>query len=334
MGGITKNIGRSSKEQTIGPDHQNEIKRVLICRPNHRLGNQLLLTPLVQEISETFPNCKIDLFVKGNLAPILFKNYEKIDRIIRLPKEHFKQPHLYIWSWLKLKNRKYDFVVNVDKNSSSGKLSTKFARGTYKIFGDGNEELPTKHKDYTHLAKYPIYNLRNCLGKTEEVKKELPVMDLKLTSSEIEKGKKILQNLVANEQKTISLYTYATGNKRCSETWWMKFYEKLQKEFPEHNIIEILPKENVSQIDFKAIHFYSQDIREITSVIANTDIFIGTDSGMMHLASASKTPTLGLFSVTKMDKYQPYGNHSRGIHIEETDQNEMIEIVKKVLAGI
>ena len=31
-----------------------EIKRILICRPNHRLGNLLLLTPLLQEVIETF----------------------------------------------------------------------------------------------------------------------------------------------------------------------------------------------------------------------------------------------------------------------------------------
>jgi ADP-heptose:LPS heptosyltransferase len=37
--------------------------------------------------------------------------------------------------------------------------------------------------------------------------------------------------------------------------------------------------------------FYSKDIREIGAVIANTEIFIGADSGIMHLASASLTPT-------------------------------------------
>jgi ADP-heptose:LPS heptosyltransferase len=64
------------------------IKTVLISRPNHRLG-QLLITPLVQEVTDTFPNCKIDLFVKGNIAAIIFENYENIDSIIKLPKKHF-----------------------------------------------------------------------------------------------------------------------------------------------------------------------------------------------------------------------------------------------------
>ena len=56
-----------------------EIKRVLICRPNQRLGNLLLVTPLVQEITETFPHYKIDLFEKGTLAPKVFKNYGNVN---------------------------------------------------------------------------------------------------------------------------------------------------------------------------------------------------------------------------------------------------------------
>jgi ADP-heptose:LPS heptosyltransferase len=43
---------------------------------------------LVQEVTDTFPNCKIDLFVK-DIAAIIFENYENIDSIIKLPKIHF-----------------------------------------------------------------------------------------------------------------------------------------------------------------------------------------------------------------------------------------------------
>ena len=33
-----------------------QVKKILVSRPNHRLGNNLLLTPLITEISEIFPN--------------------------------------------------------------------------------------------------------------------------------------------------------------------------------------------------------------------------------------------------------------------------------------
>jgi hypothetical protein len=39
---------------------------------------------------------------------------------------------------------------------------------------------------------------------------------------------------------------------------------------------------------------------------------------MMHLASASKHQPLGLFSVTVIDKYEPYGNHSVTVDTNKT----------------
>lgn len=83
---LTGNIGTSSVGKPVGQKEISEIKRVLISRPNHRLGNLLLITPLLQEISETLPNSTIDLFVKGTLSPLVFKNYDNINRIIQLPK--------------------------------------------------------------------------------------------------------------------------------------------------------------------------------------------------------------------------------------------------------
>ena len=40
------------------------INKILISRPNHRLGNQLLITPLIQEIKHQFPDAKIYLFTR------------------------------------------------------------------------------------------------------------------------------------------------------------------------------------------------------------------------------------------------------------------------------
>ena len=61
---LTKNIGKTRLPKSIDLTKKPEIKRVLICRPNHRLGNLLLITPLLQEVIANFPDCKIDLLVK------------------------------------------------------------------------------------------------------------------------------------------------------------------------------------------------------------------------------------------------------------------------------
>ena len=75
---LAKGVGGSYTEPEYGSCDVLKIKKVLIIRPNHRLGNQLLLTPLVQEVISAFPNCEIDLFVKGGVAHPVFENYKRL----------------------------------------------------------------------------------------------------------------------------------------------------------------------------------------------------------------------------------------------------------------
>jgi len=334
MRNLTKNVGKTNMQDDFILVDKSEIKRVLICRPNGRLGNLLLITPLVQEVSEKFPNCKIDLFVKGTLAPIIFENYDAVDKIIHLPKKPFKSLIAYSKVWISLKKTPYDLAINVDQNSSSGRLAVQFSNAKYKFFGDANEELAEQKNDFDHIAKYPVYNFRNYLVKLRlpaNNNKIIAPLDLKLLASEVAEGRKILEGITNNDKKTICIFTYATGAKCLSEEWWEKFYSQLVSEYKDYNIIEILPVENVSQIGFKAPTFYSKDIREIGAVIANTDLFIGADSGIMHLSSAVHTPTIGLFSVSNLKKYEPYDNCSIGIDVNLYTKKEYIKTINSIL---
>ncbi|MDN3674308.1 glycosyltransferase family 9 protein [Flavobacterium branchiarum] len=332
---LTKNIGYSKPSKKSNSIIKSDIKRVLISRPNARLGNLLLITPLLEEVINTFPGCKIDLFVKGSLAPILFENYDNVDKIIQLPKKPFNSLLQYVKVCISLRKQHYDIAINVDKNSSSGRLSVKFSNSKFKFFGDPTtEDIQLKYNDYEHIAKYPVYNFRSFLNEIGITPSNTPIsaLNLKLSNSEITEGKKTLENLIDNNKKTICIYTYATGDKCHSKSWWSKFYKRLKTKYPDYNIIEILPIENVSQINFKAPHFYSKDIREIGALIANTEVFIGADCGIMHLASAVQTPTVGLFSISEQKKYEPYCNHSMAINTNKTSIFQSIKIIAYMIS--
>lgn len=183
------------------------------------------------------------------------------------------------------------------------------------------------------MAKRPIYDFRNYLKmiRVNETKNKIPSLDIKLSTAEITEGKKILHNLVNPNKKTICLFSYGTGAKCYSETWWLELYTRLKLEYSNYNIIEVLPVENISQIGFKEPTFYSREIREIGAVIANSVIFIGADSGIMHLASAVNTPTLGLFSVTNLQMYKPYNTGSQGIDTNKLNTDDIIKEINKIL---
>jgi len=335
MHALTHNIGKKSVDEMQKKAQHFNVKRVLISRPNHRLGNMLLITPLVQEISKTFPNCTIDLFVKGKVTPIIFQNYPQVKNIIELPKKPLKDFKEYLKVWYSLKRTTYDLVINVEKGSSSGRISTILPNADFKFFGDDFEELKQQHTDILHIAKYPVYNFRRFLDllNQKRLQNEVPVLDLKLDSKELQKGSNDLFDITQdNSKKTIAFFTFATGAKCYSVDWWTNFYNEFYPKYKdEYHLIEILPVENISQLERRLPTYYSKDVREIGALMANCELIVAADSGMMHLASASKTPTIGLFSVTKPEVYAPYGNGSTFIDTNNQTQMEIINAIDHIL---
>ncbi len=195
-------------------------------------------------------------------------------------------------------------VLSVAGSFLSGRLSTHLAKARLKIYNVTHQILKDNYHDYFLIAKFPVYNFWYVMqysGYKQSDGSVLP-LNIKLKTSEIVNGKIILDALVDNSKKTISIYTFATGIKCYDKSWWANIYKRLRSEYQnDYNILEVLPLENISQIESEAVSYYSKDIREIAAVIANTELFLGADSGMMHLASASQTPTIGLFSVTNIE---------------------------------
>jgi len=52
------------------------------------------------------------------------------------------------------------------------------------------------------------------------------------------------------------------------------------------------------------------DLLTAAAVLRHCALFIGNDTGLMHIAAASATPTLGLFGPSPSDQYAPWGQHA------------------------
>lgn len=282
-------------------------KRILVIRPNSRLGNLLMLTPLLQEIEKTLPGWQVDLFVRGNLAPVLFRTYPSVGRIIPLPPKPFRQLGAYLLTWLQLRKYGYDLVFNVAESSSSGRLSTRWVRSKAKFFGSPQSELLPP--DAVHMAKRPVYNFRTFVARLGLPPLMLPPKPLwlRLTPDELARGKELLRQMAGNDRPSILFYTFATGGKCLQKEWWKPFYAMMKERYGRnYNLLEVLPKENISQIDFASLHYYSTSIREMGAVMAHGAVFITGDCGVMHLASSVGVPTVALFVRDNIRTYEPY----------------------------
>ena len=331
--GITKHLKSKPTEFDGGDDFLNKPLKILISRPNSRLGNLLMVTPLVQEIQRVLPNAKVDIFCRGGVGFPIFENYSNVNKLIVLPGKPFKELAKYLKVWNQLRKENYDLVLNVISNSSSGRLSVELSNAPLKDFGDEIETLKQKYPDYVHMAQKPVYNFRYLLEKWGYSVGEpsIPTLSFNLTEDELNKGKGLYQNIIQNQKPTIYIYTYATGSKCLTKDWWIPFYERLLKEFPTYNIVEVLPKEKVSQIDFKAPSYYSLDLHEMVATISKGDLFITADCGVMHLASAAQIPVLALFNITPIPIYKPYNKGSKAVYCDQVNQDDLLSLAHSIL---
>lgn len=62
---------------------------------------------------------------------------------------------------------------------------------------------------------------------------------------------------------------------------------------------------------------------EVAACLARCSLFVGNDSGLMHLAAASGTPTLGLFGPTPAHEYAPAGRHTAAVLSTSTRMEDL-----------
>jgi ADP-heptose:LPS heptosyltransferase len=63
--------------------------------------------------------------------------------------------------------------------------------------------------------------------------------------------------------------------------------------------------------------------------MSNVKLFIGADSGMMHLAHSSNVCTVGLFNITEPEFYGVYGDHNISINTNNNNLDYIIDRIKE-----
>lgn len=68
-------------------------------------------------------------------------------------------------------------------------------------------------------------------------------------------------------------------------------------------VIDVIP-------DANRIELIGEDLNLVAACFERVALYIGNDSGLMHLAAASGAPTLGLFGPTPDGRYDPWGTNT------------------------
>lgn len=297
------------------------IHRVLICRPNHRLGNAVLISPLLAEVEALYPGAEIDLVSGGEAARMLFASRFQVRRVFCLPRKIARHVWQTIGLLRQLRSNSYDLAIDACNGSQSGRLLLGIVKARFKLgFPDERTNGDSLWHNLSwpdHLAHRGVFLLRKAYAG--EVDRPCETLNLQLFDGERQEAGRALAAVLGGisqpvaGRRIVGIFANATGAKRYGETWWKDFVDALLVLQPGVLIVDVVAEHGQTQLGGDFPSYYTRDLRRMASVIANMDGFISADCGVMHLAVASGTPTLGLFSVTSSSKYAPYGRTNRAV---------------------
>ena len=251
----------------------------LLFISSNRLGDAIINIQVLNKFIRQFPNIKVTI-VSGSLPMPLYDDYSNIFSRMLLVKKKYSSHWINLY--LKLRNQKFDYIIDFRSSPISYFLNSK-NKNIFKMLKNKN-----------------IYNLIHHQFDT----------DLNYDYS-IQIRESRLKNI--NDKNYACIAPFAN---------WMP------KEWPLTNFnkcCEILLKLGISKIfvlgskeDSKRFHLLNNnnDIRIINkcgsnhllddfALLKKSSIFIGNDSGMMHLSSIANTPSICLFGPTDDNIYFP-----------------------------
>jgi ADP-heptose:LPS heptosyltransferase len=323
------------------------VRRIVVLRPNHRLGNMLLLTPLIQELERRFPGADIEIVAAGRAAPAVFRRYACVTAVHCFPARSFHSPGKVLLLLLRLLRRRYDLAIDPTPHSRAGRFLSGFVRARARVgylWGTRYHDRRLTHTAHPALAPSsvaltPIHLLDSALPHTVPAGRDLqrPVLELHLTAGERDAAAVALSNMLgiqpARQQPCIAIYAHATGAKCYPPDWWHRVVAKIRVQRPSISLVEVLPEDGLPRLASDVPKFFSRDLRQLGATLAAASLVVSADCGMMHLADAAGSRVVGLFNVTNPAQYGPSGLGSAAL-IAVANAAESVDAVAGLIASL
>ena len=282
--------------------------KVLVIQPKIGMGDMVIYLPYIHAISRKYQT-PVSILVKENSrANQLLAEDRHIDEIILLDRsKNNSGSHdglsgfLKLSKEIKLKNFNKVFIFN----SSLRYL------------------LISKLAGIKNISQYPLFRKKDNIVTSAKIFTEHELGSIVSTQPELrinqESFNKVNQSF-SKEFKHICLGISASGpTKRWNIENFITLCKKINEKIPSkfylaagNNDKDLIDKFLNSEISKNCTSLQDLKIKETMPIIKNCDLYIGNDTGWLHISSALGVKCLALFMDSPV---QAYGKYSKNINI-------------------
>lgn len=252
-----------------------------------RLGDAVISTGLLNYLIQAHPDARFTV-VCGPVAAGLFQRMPQLDRVIVMT----KRPYDLHWFdlWKQCVGTRWDLVVDLRGSAISLLLRTRARRI---MRGGRRPGARIAHVgDVLSLSPPP-----------------LPVVWTN------EEDRRVARTILGDADVIAFGPTANWVGKVWPASNFVALWSRLQKIFPEKKLAVFYgPGETERALAAPVLAIPGAidaggrfSLSETAAMLQRCSFFVGNDSGLMHLAAAAGTPTLGLFGPSRSSEYAPSG---------------------------
>ena len=272
------------------------MKILFIC--SNLIGDTILSSGVIKHFIDQNKHAKLTFVIGPTAAPLL-KNYENTEKVIIFKKRKFNL------HWLEILKKTYKINWDIVIDFRSSLIS-------YIIKNDKKYIFKKNHLNH-HIEQlnssfgFDCSNLFIPISSDQEkrVKNNLDNVNKHIVIFPggnwvpklwpIENYNIIMKSLLEKHKKIKFILVGSLDEKK-------KFYNKLSEDIEEDFLIDL----------------FGLDLTLTSAYMKKSYFFIGNDSGLMHLAVASKLKVISLFGPTDDKVYGPFGNDNIVIRTPES----------------
>ncbi|NKB50295.1 MAG: glycosyltransferase family 9 protein [Alphaproteobacteria bacterium] len=281
--------------------------KILFIGPT-RIGDAVLSSGLVQHLSETYPQSRITVAC-GDAAAPLYGGAPNLERVIPITKKPMSGHWLTVWR--EVIGTRWNLIVDLRRSIIPWTVWAN-RRVISRPAADAGEHRVISLARTLGLEETPP---APCLWPLDQHRQRAaqlvpdgdPVLAIAPTANwrgKIWPGENfvdLVQRLTGNEPSPAAILANArvailggSGETSLAAT-----------------VLDAVPASR--RIDLVG----TEDLPTVAACLKRCALFVGNDSGLMHMAAATEIPTVGLFGPSRPENYRPWGERAIAVRTEK-----------------
>jgi ADP-heptose:LPS heptosyltransferase len=278
---------------------------ILFVAPS-RIGDAVLCSGLLKRLADEIPNAAFTI-AAGPISAPLFRDLPGLQRLVVVEKE--KGGGHWLKLWRQTRGRRWGLIVDMRGSGLAGMLSAR-KRAVYKRREDGGE---------------PVHKVIEA-ARVLNVEDEPPSPHL-FVSPETQAAADALLRL--DKHPTAPILAMGPSANWSGKAWPPERFavaaaELLDSDGPladgrllllgsdddketSRTVKHAVPRPRVIDLTGQV------DLLTAFAALKRARLYVGNDSGLMHMAAAAGVPTLGLFGPSDERLYGPWGRYTRAL---------------------